>query len=273
MVEWDHQPMPEQTSMSELDLAELARAKRLLENPGFIAKAADAVGTPIEKLLHALPEKASTAIQTATRTALEKALKVAVATLGGESGHEPSNIWHKVAVVATGAAGGAFGLASLPIELPVSTTIMLRSVADIGRSKGEDLRTPGSALACIEVFALGARTKSGDAAESAYYAVRIALARAVSEAAEYLAGKVAVEEGAPALVRLIATVAQRFGVVVAEKAAAGLVPILGAVGGAAINVAFMDHFQDMAEGHFTVRHLERKYDIDLVREAYDKLPR
>ena len=263
--------MPEQTSMSELDLAELARAKRLLENPGFIAKAADAVGTPIEKLLHALPEKASTAIQTATRTALGKALKVAVATLGGESGHEPSNIWHKVAVVATGAAGGAFGLASLPIELPVSTTIMLRSVADIGRSKGEDLRTPGSALACIEVFALGARTKSGDAAESAYYAVRIALARAVSEAAEYLAGKVAVEEGAPALVRLIATVAQRFGVVVAEKAAAGFVPILGAAGGVAINLAFMDHFQDMAEGHFTVRSLERKYGAEVVRAAYEKL--
>src|ERR1039458_5400921 len=75
MVEWDHEPMPEQPSMTELDLADLARAKKLLENPGFIAKAADAVGTPIEKLLHALPEKASTAIQTATRTALEKALK------------------------------------------------------------------------------------------------------------------------------------------------------------------------------------------------------
>jgi hypothetical protein len=265
--------MPEQPSIFETDLAALARAKKLLENPGFIAKVADAVGTPIEKLLHALPEKASTAIQAATRTALEKALKVAMATLGGESGREPSNIWHKVAVVATGAAGGAFGLASLPIELPVSTTIMLRSVADIARSKGEDLRTPESALACIEVFALGARTKSDNSAESAYYAVRIALARAVSEATEYLAGKAAVEEGAPALARLIATIAERFGVVVAEKAAAGLVPILGAVGGAAINVAFMDHFQDMAEGHFTVRSLERKYSAETVRAAYDKLPR
>jgi EcsC protein family len=83
----------------------------------------------------------------------------------------------------------------------------------------------------------------------------------------------AIEEPAPALVRLIATVAERFGLVVAEKATAALVPILGAVGGAAIKVAFMDRFQDMAEGHFTVRHLERKYDIELVREAYDKLPR
>jgi len=44
--------------MTETDLADLARAKNLLENPGFIAKAADAVGTPMERLLHALPEKA-----------------------------------------------------------------------------------------------------------------------------------------------------------------------------------------------------------------------
>jgi len=102
--------MPEHDSITELDLADLARAKKLLENPGFIAKAADAVGTPINKVLHALPEKAWAAIQTATRTALEKALKVAVATLGGKCGHEPSNIGHKVAALATGAAGGAFGI-------------------------------------------------------------------------------------------------------------------------------------------------------------------
>ena len=43
--------MPEQQSITEPDLAALGRAKRLLENPGFIAKAADAVGTPIDILL------------------------------------------------------------------------------------------------------------------------------------------------------------------------------------------------------------------------------
>ena len=265
--------MPEQSSISDSDLAELGRAKQLLENPGFIARVADAVGAPVAKLLQALPDKASTAIQTATRTALEKALKVAVATLAAEGEHEPSNLWHQISVAATGAAAGAFGLAALPIELPVSTIIMLRSVADIARSKGEDLGTPASALACIEVFALGARGAAGDAAESAYYTVRITLARAVSEAAEYLAGKAAVEEGVPALARLITAVAERFGVVVAEKAAAALLPIVGAVGGAAINVAFMDCFQAMAEGHFIVRSQERKYGAETVRAAYDKLPR
>jgi EcsC protein family len=47
-------------------------------------------------------------------------------------------------------AGGTFGLAALPVELPVSTTIMLRSIADIARSEGEDLSDPETALACVE---------------------------------------------------------------------------------------------------------------------------
>lgn len=264
--------MKDATPLAEADLVALGRAKKLLEDPGFVARLADAVGMPVDKLLHALPDRAKSSVEKATQAALEKALKLALATLGGVSGHEPSNLWHKLVVAATGAAGGAFGLPALAIELPVSTTLMLRSVADIARSKGEDLRSPQAALACIEVLALGGRSKREDNVESAYYAARIALARAVSEAAAYLARGTAVEGSAPALARLLSAVAQRFGVVVSEKVAAELVPVIGAAGGAAINLAFMDHFQDMAEGHFTVRALERKYGEAEVRAAYMKLP-
>jgi hypothetical protein len=48
-------------------------------------------------------------------------------------------------------------LATLPIELPVSTIIMLRLIADIARSAGEDLSDPEAALSCVQVFALGGR--------------------------------------------------------------------------------------------------------------------
>ena len=70
--------MSEQKELDQDDLAALGRAKKLLENPGFIARLANAVGTPVEKLLHALPEKAATSIEKATKAALEKALKVAL---------------------------------------------------------------------------------------------------------------------------------------------------------------------------------------------------
>lgn len=93
----------------------------------------------------------------------------------------------------------------------------------------------------------------------------------MSEAAAYLA-EAGAKGAAPALARLTAALAERFGVLVTEKGAAELVPVLGAAGGATINLAFMDHFQNMAEGHFTVRALERKYGERIVQAACEQLP-
>ena len=97
-----------------------------------------------------------------------------------------SQFLHRALATASGAAGGTFGLAALPVELPVSTTIMLRSIADIARSEGEDLSDPETALACVEVFALGGRPGSADASESGYFAVRGMLAKTVTEAARFV---------------------------------------------------------------------------------------
>jgi EcsC protein family len=65
--------------------------------------------------------------------------------------------------------------------------------------------------------------------------------------------------------------ASRFGVVVTQKLAVQAVPFIGAVGGAAVNYAFIDHFQEVARAHFIVRGLERRYGKDTVRAAYDRL--
>lgn len=107
-----------------------------------------------------------------------------------------------------------------------------------------------------------------DASESGYFAVRAALAQSVTKAAEYIAEKGLAEESAPALVRLIIQVAERFSIQVSEKAAAQAVPAIGAAGGAIVNTLFIDHFQDMARGHFIVRRLERKYGKEIVEETY-----
>ena len=106
--------------MTEDDLAALRRAVASLEHPGFAARLTNMVGKPIELIGYALPASASQAITTATSKALEMALAVALRTMP----HAPragSQLFHKALVTASGAAGGAFGLATLPIELPVST--------------------------------------------------------------------------------------------------------------------------------------------------------
>jgi hypothetical protein len=183
-----------------------------------------------------------------------------------------SQLLHKALATASGAAGGAFGLATLPIELPVSTIIMLRSIADIARSEGEDLSDPASALSCVQVFALGGRVGSAaDASESGYFAVRGMLAKSVTEAARFIAERGVIKEGGPVLVRFITQVASRFGVVVTQKVAAQALPVVGALGGAAVNYAFIEHFQEVARGHFTVRRLERVYGKSVVRTEYERL--
>lgn len=251
------------------DLAQLRAAKLILENPGLAAKLSSALGSPVEKGMKLLPSAVQKTVANATRAALMKALDVAVSSLGKTRSKTPSDRMHKVAAAVSGAAGGAFGIAAIGIELPISTTVILRSIADIAAAAGEDPRELETKLACLTVFALGStRDTSDDATESGYFAARSALASAVSEAASHLAKKTASKGSAPAIVRLIALIASRFGVVVSQKTAAQLVPVIGAAGGALINTIFISHYQDMARGHFTVRRLERKYGPQRVREAY-----
>ena len=253
------------------DLNDLKKAKKILENPGIAAKITNLIGTPIEKGFELLPDNWNIKIGEVTQTALTKAVHAAIFTMKDSPGEETSNIWHKLAVATTGGVGGFFGLPAMSIELPISTTIILRSIADIARSEEENIYSDETKIACIEVFALGGPTSSDDASESGYFTVRAALAQSVTKAAEYIAEKGLAEEGAPALVRLIIRIAERFSLQVTEKAAAQAIPAIGAAGGAIINTIFIDHFQDMARGHFIVRRLERKYGSEIVEETYKKI--
>lgn len=255
--------------LSPADLKDLAFAKSLLENPGLTARLANVVGTPLEKGFAMLPKDWTGTVQKAVRSALFRALDLAVTTISRRGTRKrASEFFHKVMVGASGGVGGAFGLPALVVELPISTTIMLRSIAEIARTEGHDLNDIETKLNCLEVFALGGRSKSDDGADSAYWAVRTALSRAVAEAATYFAEKGVIERTAPVVARLVSSIASRFGVVVSEQVAAKAVPVVGAAGGSLVNVLFMDHFQNMARGHFIVKRLEKKYGIEAVREVY-----
>jgi hypothetical protein len=253
--------------MTPEDLTALKRAVQALEHPSFAARLANMVGKPIELIEHALPPFAADAIAAAARKGLEAAMQVALRTLQRDP-YAGSQTLHKILATASGAAGGAFGLATLPIELPISTVIILRSIMDIAKSEGEDLGDPEAMLSCMQVFAMGGRTGSDDASESGYLAVRAALAKSVTGATSFISSHGVSKEGGPALVRFIAS---RFGFVVTEKVGAQAVPIIGAVSGAVINYAFIAHFQGVARAHFTVRRLERLYGKDLVDAEYARL--
>ncbi len=257
--------------LSTKDQNALQHAVHLLENPGLAVQITNVIGKPIEYGVSMLPEDVSRRIGEATSSALLTSLRIAVSTLNPASRFKPANRMHKVLTTLSGAVGGAFGLPALAIELPVSTTIMLRSMADIARGEGENIHTAETQLACLEVFALGSRRETDDGAETGYFATRAALARAISEAAKFMAERGLSKKGAPAVVRLITKIAARFSVPVSEKFAAQSIPAIGAAGGAAINLVFIHHFQDMARGHFTIRRLERQYGSTVIRNEYERL--
>ena len=258
--------------ISNGDLTDLRLARQLLENPSLAARIANAIGMPVEKFLGLLPDGVSDVVLTATNRALTQALNISISSLGERRLHRES-AGHKAVVAITGAVGGAFGLAALPLELPASTIVMLRSIASIARSEGESFESTEARLACLQVFSLGGPGQQDDAVESGYFAVRAALATAMTDAAHYIAGHGVAQKGAPALVRLMAQIAARFGIPVSQKILAQSVPVIGAAGGAGINLVFMDHFEKLARGHFVIRRLERKYGSGMVRTAYHDLPR
>ena len=263
--------------MSGLEFMELREAARKLETQSLAMKVADRIGVPVETLLHMLPKGAQKSVGVAVQKALERCLQVALRVGSGAGRFRPPvthRRTHIAAAAVSGAVGGFFGLPGMLVELPITTTLMLHSIVEIARAQGEDLSDPANALACLEVFALGPGGKvHAEALESAYYVSRAALAQATREATHFLLQKGAAKEGAPALVSFLSRVAARFGMEVSEKVAAELVPIAGALGGLTLNVMFSRHFQDVAEGHFTVRRLERKYGVEEVRVQYERARR
>jgi cation transport regulator ChaB len=258
--------------LSAADREALLRAKLVLEYPGLAARAAELLGHPIERGIESLPRSVQHVLAVATRSALKIGLNVAMSTLNTapkRSGDTASVYWHRVAGGVTGAAGGFFGIAAMPAELPLSTIIILRSIADIARSEGENLHDVEARLACLEVLALGGgRPDAYKAAETGYYAARIGMAQSLHKAVEHLAHHGFSRRLAPPVAEWLTRIAARFSVQVSQEAMLKMIPLVSAASGAAINTLFVQHFQDVARAHFTIRRLERAYGVESVQQMY-----
>lgn len=160
--------------------------------------------------------------------------------------------WHRVAAGVSGALGGLGGIATTLVDLPVTTTLILRSIQQVAADHGEDLSTPEGRAQCIAVFALGGPLPEDDAGDASLFAARIGLS-----------GKAIAETLKAAL--------PRFGIVVSQKTLAQATPLLGAAAGAMVNPVFTRYYQTMAHVHFGLRRLERAHDPDQVRACFERI--
>jgi hypothetical protein len=246
---------------------QLAAAVDCLESTSFAARLAEYAGQPINAILRYTPGVINRRVQAVVRQAIFKCLELAVRSLDDDDEAHPSEWSAKLITGLAGGIGGFFGMAALPVELPLTTTLMLRSIAEIARDEGEDLKNLESLLACLEVFALGGRGRS-DRVDVDYYAVRTVLAKLTRDVAALVLERGAVNATSPIVTRFVGEIVGRFSLVVTDRVAAGAAPVIGAVGGATVNVVFTDHFQRIARGHFIVRRLERVYGVGPVQGLY-----
>lgn len=253
------------------DLDILRSVYQVLEHPSLAARLSGVVGTQIEIAYHLLPKRWYTRIHHVAEIAITKALETAVSSMRRHREISAHEFYFKALVAGSGGVGGLFGLPGMLIELPVTTTLMLRGIAEIARDEGEDIESAETQMACVQVFALGGKTEMDDAADTGYYGVRLALSAYMTAAIVQASQHGFQVDSGPMVLKLISSIASRFGVTVSQRAATQIMPVVGAVSAASLNTVFMHHFQSMARAHFTVRRLERRYGEAFVRTQYEAL--
>jgi hypothetical protein len=257
-------------TIAPADHAALKTAVKYLEGRNFAARLADYAGVPVNRVLGVLPKAVNRQLAGMVRSAVMKGLEVAVDTLDDKPPRSPAMGFSSFLAGVTGGVSGLFGFGALAFELPLTTTLMLRAIAEIAQHQGEDLTTLESRLACLEVFAYGAK-RTDENLDVGYYAARTLISKYTHDIAALALERGAIDASAPVVAGLVSEIVSRFGLVVSDKVAAGALPILGAVGGATVNIVFMDHFQRVAHAHFTLRRLERTYGSSRIKERYAEL--
>jgi hypothetical protein len=257
-------------SIATADHAALKNAVRYLEGRNFAARLADYAGVPVNRVLGVLPKAVNKQLAGMVRGAVMKGLEVAVDTLDDKPPRSPAMGFSSFLAGVTGGVSGLFGFGALAFELPLTTTLMLRAIAEIAQHQGEDLSTLEARLACLEVFAYGSK-RTDENLDVGYYAARALISKYSHDIAALALERGAIDASAPVVASLVGEIVSRFGLVVSDKVAAGALPILGAVGGATVNIVFMDHFQRVAHAHFTLRRLERTYGSSHIKERYAEL--
>ncbi len=215
-------------------------AKRYRQAGGVGLQILNLVGDSAEGLLKRLPKNIRSRLDQTTEAALTSAMRAAH---GSRRYVTDQPDWvNRVVTTSMGAAGGFGGLPSAMAELPVTTTILLRTIQGVATEYGFDPDSDGVQFDCIRVFAAAGPLAQDDGTDLAFLTTRVAVS-------------------GPAVHGMIAKVAPRLATVLGQKLAAQTVPVLGAVAGALTNYAYTSYYQEMAHVHFGLRKLAIEADI------------
>lgn len=210
-------------------------------------------GGKAEHLLERLPAPVKARLGEATELALKLAMKAAHSSRGALP--DQADWFNRTMSTAMGAAGGFGGLPSALVELPATTTVLLRIIQGVAVEYGFDPGAESVQFDCIRVFAAAGPLDSDDGADLGFLTLRMTLTGG-------------------AMQKLIATVAPKLAMVLGQKLATQTIPVLGAVAGATTNYVYSGYYREIAHVHFGLRRLAIDADLapeELVRRLSERM--
>jgi len=268
--------------LSEADFEELRAIAELEHNSHtWLLALTDKVGTLVKKL----PSQITYAISLVIEPVLKGSNRLASVThvptepqsmAGQFLSYLSGEVFHRAAVVTTGAASGFFGAPGALADVAASTTLVLRSIQEIAQGYGEDLTSASGLADCLAVLAMGGPSSDDNDLDEGFWTTRAALHLAITPAAleAALASKTAQEVASKeAIKRVLESAAfkkvlERYAISTQAAFAEKAVPFVGAAAGAIINYQFMRHYQQMTHVLYRLKRLEQAYDPGQVMSCY-----
>lgn len=232
---------PDPATLPEVEIAALAQRFKRANGP--LMKLVNLAGSSLEGLLAKIPAEYQAYIETVVSQALEASYGLASKTpeMGSRSG--------MAAVLASGAAGGAGGLATAIAELPVTVTLILKAIRAEARAAGFDPDVDWVRAECLRVFGAGTPLAADDGVNTSFLTARLAVS-------------------GQAIQGIIAKIAPKLATALGPKLVAQSVPALGAISGATLNGAFLGYYREIARIRFTLLKLSEEHGTEAVLEAF-----
>ncbi|SNT75162.1 EcsC family protein [Paracoccus seriniphilus] len=209
-------------------------AQRYVDAGGLGMELLSMIGASAESLIERLPGFLRSRMDGLTRMALRRAFTAA--SRSRRIMRDRGDWFNRMSTTVSGAAGGAGGFAGAMIELPLTVTLLLRSMLEIAAEHGLDPDSEEVQMECLRIFAAAGPMEEDDDVDLGLLAARLSITGQTVQG-------------------LIARVAPRLSVSLAQKLAAQAAPLFGAVAGASINYTFARYYQELARVHFGLMRL------------------
>lgn len=224
-----------------------ALARRAEGANGPLMKTLNGLGGRVESWVVKLPKSARVALDGGAERLLVSLYHGAA---GAQRVLPDAGPWgHRFAAAASGAVGGAAGLASAVVELPATVMLMFGAMQRAAAENGFDPASSEVRLICLDIFGSGGQGPADDGVNTSFLGSRLSLNGVTLQA-------------------IITRVAPTFSLMLGKQLASKAVPIIGAVAGAGVNYAFTDYYQEIARVRFGLKRLALDHGEERVLLAF-----